>query len=74
MVAWSCQKFTVHAEVYYFHDMAFSSCPLLLHSESFKAKIFTLGEWYRCRGLILVANSGYQLWGLSDTHTNPLGR
>ena len=23
-----------------------------------KAKIFTLGEWYSCRGLAFVANSG----------------
>ena len=23
-----------------------------------KAKVFALGEWYSCRGLALVANSG----------------
>ena len=31
-----------------------------MHSNrlNLKAKIFTLGEWYSCRGLALVANSG----------------
>ena len=34
-----------------------------LHLE-LKGQDFALGEWYSCRGLALIANSEYQLWGL----------
>ena len=37
----------------------------LKHCALLQAKIFTLGEWYSCRGLELVANTvECQLWGL----------
>ena len=33
-----------------------------------KAKIFSLGQWYNCRGTAVVANSGVWLWGLRQLH------
>ena len=35
------------------------------YMESSKAKIFALGEWYSCRGLAVVANSGVWFWGFN---------
>ena len=33
-------------------------CFMTLHDALLKAKIFTLGEWYSCRGLAVVTSSG----------------
>ena len=35
--------------------------------KDFKAKIFALGEWYSCRGLAVVANSGVLTLGFKTS-------
>ena len=35
-----------------------------------KDQDFALGEWYSCRGLAVVANSGVSLWGLRKRTAN----
>ena len=41
----------------------------LLWCQCKKAKIFTLGEWYSCRGLALVANRGVSTLGFKKVAT-----
>ena len=41
------------------------------HNSSLKIKNFAVGEWYSCRGLALVANSGISTSGLGVLH--PMG-
>ena len=46
------------------YEVAYDQVKTVSHTY-LKAKIFTLREWYSCRGLALVANSGISTLGLN---------
>ena len=38
---------------------------LIVFAMCLKAKIFSLGEWYSCRGTAVAPNTGLRVWGLN---------